>query len=574
MPGFQYQPYDNSGSIAQILGLMQAGAHAHADAARQAADANSRAAQIKAQNSAQLAGSLGSIIANTGQQIAQPFTPEGRMHQMQLDEQKRAIAEDDALRTLFAQGQPKPEDVYRVVGPKRGADIIKGFSALQEQNIKTDDAKVGKVANLTAGILALPEPMQADAYQLARTHLLQLGFKPEDIPEQYSKAFVQQAQQSATTAKDRLEAARAEATAKETGRHNAAMEGRPVVVAPGSSVLAPAALAAMPGQPTGQPVAPIFTAPERVQKPASVQEFEYAKTQGYKGSYEQYQTEDANRRRSIVNVNGPGAVAQGDFDKTGDEFLKTIPKEWRNTVKKIASYDEDPTKAIGMRSGMRDRIMQWVNQMNPGYKSDEFAVRAPTRKAFTTGTQGQQINAINTAIGHIDQITGLADKLQNGGFVPGNAAWNAVQTMFGSDKVTNFDTLKDALAGEVSSVLAKCGATVSGIAEAKQKISGANSPTQLAGYVKTLIPVMGSKLASLDYQYHQAMGAEDSFSALSPESKQILTKHGFDPKHPTVDQGLGDVANGAPTGPKVGERRMISGQLGEWDGKGWKAVKG
>ncbi len=28
----------------------------------------------------------------------------------------------------------------------------------------------------------------------------------------------------------------------------------------------------------------------------------------------------------------------------------------------------------------------------------------------------------------------------------------------------------------------------------------------------------------------------------------------------------------AATGPTVGERRMISGQLGEWDGKGWKAV--
>jgi hypothetical protein len=570
---FQYQPYDNSGSVGQIIQLMQAGARAHADAARATGDANARAAQIKAQNSAQLAGSLGSIISNAGQQIAQPFTPEGRAHQMQLEEQQRTVEEDKALRALFAQGQPKPEDVYRVVGPKRGADIIKGFSALQEQGIKTDDAKVGKVANLTAGILALPEPMQADAYKLARTHLLQLGFKPEDIPEQYSKAFVQQAQQSALTAKDRMDAARAETTATEANRHNVAMEGRPVAVAPGSSLVAPSALQTMPGQPAGQPVTPIFTAPERVQKPSSVQEYEYAQAHGFKGTYEQYQTQDANRRRPVVNVNGPGAVAQGDFDKTGDEFLKTIPKEWRNTVKKIASYDEDPTKAIGMRSGMRDRIMQWVNQMNPGYKSDEFAVRAPTRKAFTTGTQGQQINAINTAIGHIDQITGLADKLQNGGFVPGNAAWNSIQTMFGSDKVTNFDTLKDALAGEVSSVLAKGGATVSGIAEAKQKISGANSPAQLAGYVKTLIPVMGSKLASLDYQYHQAMGAEDSFSALSPESKQILAKHGFDAKHPTTEPG-GGVANGAPAGPKVGERRTINGQLGEWDGKGWKAVKG
>ena len=64
-----------------------------------------------------------------------------------------------------------------------------------------------------------------------------------------------------------------------------------------------------------------------------------------------------------------------------------------------------------------------------------------------------------------------------------------------SDKVTNFDTLKDALAGEVDSVLSKSGATVSGIAAAKEKINGANSPTQLAGYAKTIIPILGPKLS-------------------------------------------------------------------------------
>jgi hypothetical protein len=174
-------------------------------------------------------------------------------------------------------------------------------------------------------------------------------------------------------------------------------------------------------------------------------------------------------------------------------------------------------------------ITAWVKQVNPGYDTTMFANRAPTRKAFTTGTQGQQINAINTAIGHIDQLTGQIAALGNGDFTPGNKAANYFRSMFGSDKVTNFDTLKDALAGEIASVLSKGSATVSGIADAKDKIHAASSPQQLAGYMKTLIPVMGSKLTALDYQYHQAMGSDDPFSALSPEAKTILTKYGFDP---------------------------------------------
>jgi ribosomal protein L24 len=215
-----------------------------------------------------------------------------------------------------------------------------------------------------------------------------------------------------------------------------------------------------------------------------------------------------------------------------------IPPQWRATVKKIGDYDEDPTKVLAARGGQRAMVMQWVNQYNPDYKQDEFAVRSPTRKAFTTGTQGQQINAMNTAIGHIDQLSTLVDRLGNGAFTPGNQVWNTVQTMFGTDKVTNFDTLKDFLSGEVASILSKNGATVSGIAEAKEKINSSNSPQQLAGYIKTVIPVMGSKLASLDYQYKQAMG-DDKFSALSPESKRILEKYGFDPSHPTLDGGGG-----------------------------------
>jgi hypothetical protein len=224
----------------------------------------------------------------------------------------------------------------------------------------------------------------------------------------------------------------------------------------------------------------------------------------------------------------------GDWAKTGDAFLETIPVQWRATVQKLANYEEDPTKVASMRGGMRETLMQWVNQVNPEYKADEFSVRAPTRKAFTTGTQGQQINAINTAIGHIDQIIEVGGQMQNGDFTPANALFNKLRSAVGSDKVTNFDTLKEALAGEVASVLSKSGATVSGIEAAKQSIKASSSPQQLAGYVKTLVPVMGSKLAAFDYQYHQAMGANDRWSALSPESKRILEKHGFDPAHPTI----------------------------------------
>ena len=248
-----------------------------------------------------------------------------------------------------------------------------------------------------------------------------------------------------------------------------------------------------------------------------------------------YSKDVQDQKIAIANAESAGRSAAnhpdpiGDFTKTGEDFLSTIPKQWQPTVRKIAAYDEDPAKVTTMRGGMRETVMQWVNQYNPEYKADQFAIRRPTRQAFTTGTQGQQINAINTAIGHIGLIPKLAAAMKNGSFVPGNEVYNTVKTAFGSDAVTNFDTLKDALSGEVASVLAKGGATVSGIADAKAHIKNASSPEQLTGYVKTLLPIMGSKLNEFNFQYHQAMGANDPWQALSPESKATLSGFGVNP---------------------------------------------
>jgi hypothetical protein len=241
-------------------------------------------------------------------------------------------------------------------------------------------------------------------------------------------------------------------------------------------------------------------------------------------------------------------VPPGDFAKTGEEFLATIPKEWRTTVQKIAAYDEDPAKVTTMRSGQREKVMQWVNQYNPEYKADQFAIRRPTRQAFTTGTQGQQINAMNTALGHLDQIGNVIDALNHGSFVPGNQAYDWLRTTFGSDAVTNFNNIKGAVAGELGKVL-KGVVTEGEIERMDKNIRTAGSPEQLRGAIKTNIPIMGSKLAALNYQYHQAMGPNDPFSALSPDSKRVLTKWGFNPEHPEVGgAGGGTVKMKAPNG--------------------------
>lgn len=525
---FQREAYrsDLSGTIADLMGRSTAN---QAELVRANAAIQARAAEQRGQNTAQLFGTIGQLAQGTIGQIRQDRLDAPRREAEQLHladarrqdaEAKRGAQNEQWLRTRLGDTtQPPPsfEELAGVLGPKDAMAIHQGFQAITDRDLQDQTRTLELFGRDLVAVKAMPAGMRPEMWTAVRQrwagHRMPDGMMPEQYDDQVLDALLKRGQKAPepftlTQGQTRYDA---------NGQVLAAAPSRPVAVAPGATLI----------NPDNPQAGPVYTAPVKEEHSPAYKEWLDYKATGGTSTFEQYQTADANRRRPVVNVSTQPAA--GDFDLTGDAFLATIPKEWRNTVRKIANYEEDPTKSVGMRSGMRDKVVQWVNQVNPGYKADEFAVRGPTRKAFTTGVQGQQINAINTAIGHIDQLTGLADKLQNGGFVPGNAAFNAVRTMFGGESVTNFDTLKDALAGEVSSVLAKGGATVSGIAEAKEKIHGSNSPAQLAGYVKTLIPIMGSKLASLDYQYHQAMGADDSYSALSPESRMILSKHGFDP---------------------------------------------
>lgn len=215
---------------------------------------------------------------------------------------------------------------------------------------------------------------------------------------------------------------------------------------------------------------------------------------------------------------------------TGDKAVDPL-------VKSIAEYRQPSVSPRSMASGPGRALMDAVMTYNPDYDAAQFPTRQKTRIAFTSGEQSKKINALNTAIGHLDQLGTAIDGLGNSDVQIVNRAKNWLTTQFGGASVNNFDTIKDALSGEVSNVLSNSGATVSGIADAKQHIKDAGSPAQLAGYLKTQIPILGSKLSSYEYQYHQAMGAKDPFSVLSPDAKAVLVKHGFDPAHPVIGGG-------------------------------------
>lgn len=259
----------------------------------------------------------------------------------------------------------------------------------------------------------------------------------------------------------------------------------------------------------------------------------------------------AQQAQNAVALQGLGVrkaelgIAQQRNSREQSTFNQTQGDGASSTAQLIADYKLPTPAARSLASAGGQALMQKVLELNPDFDATQYPNRQKTRQAFTTGTQGQQLNAMNTAIGHLDQMRGAIMALNNGDVQIANSAKNWLNTQLGGNAATNFDTLKVAVSDEIASVLKKSGATDASIKDVQSTINAKNSPEQLAGYIQTQIPIMGSKLSSLNYQYHQAMGENDPFQALSPDAKTVLTKYGFDPSHPTVAATPGAGASAA-----------------------------
>jgi hypothetical protein len=214
-PLFQFRPYQSqhTGTIAE---LMMAPARARADAARRSGDIQAQAALQKGQIWGNTIGSIGQLASGAIQQYQQDKLDEPRREllglqveqaQGSVEDAQRGRAEEQALRQLYAKGVPQPEELFSVVGPDRGAAILKGFAALREQNIKTDDQVTQKIASLIGAVQAHPAGLRQDAYTAARENVVQMGLaRPEDVPEQYDEGFVNEMLWRAMTAQQQYEA--------------------------------------------------------------------------------------------------------------------------------------------------------------------------------------------------------------------------------------------------------------------------------------------------------------------------------------------------------------------------------
>jgi hypothetical protein len=178
-------------------------------------------------------------------------------------------------------------------------------------------------------------------------------------------------------------------------------------------------------------------------------------------------------------------------------------------------------RSPAMSAGVLNQAAGPAGMPTPNIAANKMAYGTETaeQKAFTSGSQGQQLTAINTARNHMQTFKDTADALDNNNFLKANQIGNYLGMQFGSDKATNFNIAKSAFAGEVGKAFAGANVGVQDRQELMDKISAASSPAQLKGYADTADKLLEGKQKSLKQSYDQAMKGQPNFGGNASETK-------------------------------------------------------
>jgi hypothetical protein len=232
------------------------------------------------------------------------------------------------------------------------------------------------------------------------------------------------------------------------------------------------------------------------------------------------------------NPIGAGGTGTGSTDipkgpdgnpLSGQDLLKHLEKN-------------DPLAAAGvkgiiagdMNAGGRNlqKLLPLAKLVDPSMEQFDYQARSKTRVNYTSGPGAQEVKAINTAIGHADQLATISPKLGGVDVMPGvlNPLIQGTRRNLGDkefqDAKRDWDAKAETLATEVSKALNGGQPHVADKEHWRQILQGASSPTERTAALKSVMGILESRLSANANTYNQGMGTtREGLTFLTPENK-------------------------------------------------------
>jgi hypothetical protein len=182
-------------------------------------------------------------------------------------------------------------------------------------------------------------------------------------------------------------------------------------------------------------------------------------------------------------------------------------------------------------SQARQNLLMKARQVDPTFSENTNKIRYDFNKQWNSATNklGMTRNAINTALGHLSELSNLSKSLPQNVIPKMNSVENVLNKNFGDPSVTNFRIALSALASELATVY-KGGIPNEGeIKQWESNLAENFAKSQFKGAFDTTASLLSSKVTSTRYQYKSTMGKEYSNSLIDPDKREALIASGIDP---------------------------------------------
>jgi hypothetical protein len=239
---------------------------------------------------------------------------------------------------------------------------------------------------------------------------------------------------------------------------------------------------------------------------------------------------DAALETAARTAGQPNATAASPEQK-GDAFLASLPADTRSIVKGLADYDINPNSLStrttkGMTRSRRETFVDLASQYAAArgdtYDQTQFNARNKAVSAFSTGKQGDTVRSFNVLVSHLDVLKDAADALNNKDQQAFNRVKNIIASATGNPAPTNFDSVKQIVADELTKAVTGSAGALGDRTEIANNVNSANSPAQLMGVIQQYQHLAAGQLHGLKVQYESSTGRKDFDKRLDKRTIQFF----------------------------------------------------
>ena len=239
--------------------------------------------------------------------------------------------------------------------------------------------------------------------------------------------------------------------------------------------------------------------------------------------------------------------------------LSRYPPDVQSKARMLASYSIPyPQFQLGREAqkggGAWTLALQAASELDPAFDAKQYPARESLMKKFTSMAGADNKTAFNTAISHLDSLAESQKALKNFSSPLLNAPVNAFESgVLGDPRQGNVSAKAAAVADELTRAFRGTSGAEQEVQDWKKTVGGVNqSPDQQKGIRDTAVQLLAGRLRQLRQQYVDGMGRPPEWSFLTPDSRKILQKLGYNPDEVEAGKfgaagGLGTAAGAALT---------------------------